>query len=206
LRQSQAEPAYIRLNSKAIEEGTRWLTENGFNRHDFLAAIHPGAGSLQKRWPMERFIQLGQELSCQEALKLLIIEGPAEPGLAERIAGEMPDGRVILAESVPLGILGAALKRCGVFVGSDSGIAHLAAALKVPSVVLFGPTLPRHWAPLGPHVVALRDSGGCNCCTSEGKSHACLDNIAVGEVLRNIIGISRQTLMDGRPAFLPRQG
>jgi ADP-heptose:LPS heptosyltransferase len=131
------------------------------------------------------FIRLAQQLMRQGKTKLLIIEGPAESGLGREVAKALPPGEVILAESVTLSLLAAILERCVSFVGNDSGLAHLAAGLGVPSIVLFGPTLPQHWAPLGRHVVALRNSPGCVACISGSGEHTCLNNISVEEVLQS---------------------
>jgi ADP-heptose:LPS heptosyltransferase len=174
----------------ALSLAIRWLAQRGWNEKHSLTALHPGAGSKEKRWPLSRFISLARKLLLQEKRKLLLIEGPAEKGLARYIEQQLPSAEVILAESLRLSLLAAVIEQCGIFVGNDSGIAHLAAALKVPSVVLFGPTLPQHWAPLGEKVVVLRNPGGCEGCASGSVSgcrkHTCLDNITVEEVLRNL--------------------
>ena len=177
-------PATISLESELIREGRRWLVERGWNGQAPLTALHPGAGSKAKRWPISRFIDLAQYLVFKEKRKLLIVEGPAEPEIAKQIVKTLPETDAIPAESIPLYLLAAILKQCGLFVGNDSGIAHLAAALNVPTVVLFGPTLPRHWAPLGAHVFVLRDPRGCAGCTSCGSDHSCLENITVEQVIQ----------------------
>jgi ADP-heptose:LPS heptosyltransferase len=188
--EKKLEPASIRLDSEDRHLAIRWLAQRGWNEKHSLTALHPGAGSKEKRWPLSRFISLARKLLLQEKRKLLLIEGPAEKGLARYIEQQLPSAEVILAESLRLSLLAAVIEQCGIFVGNDSGIAHLAAALKVPSVVLFGPTLPQHWAPLGEKVVVLRNPGGCEGCASGSVSgcrkHTCLDNITVEEVLRNL--------------------
>ena len=192
--EKKLEPAYIQLDSAASREGLQWLIQRGWNQKDPLIALHPGAGSREKRWPLSRFISLAQKLVLQQKRKLLIVEGPAEPGLASQIGQKLPAGEFIPAESVHLSVLAAVIDRCSGFVGNDSGIAHLAAALKVPCVVLFGPTLPQHWAPLGEKVVILKDSSGCGGCASEDTPHTCLENLTVEEVLRQIhCSLNRKT-------------
>ena len=179
-------PARILLSSATRKEGGRWLAGHGWNGREPLAALHPGAGSLAKRWPSARFVALARELAVQERRKVLIIEGPAEPGLARQIAQELPVPGVIRVEMVALDLLAAIVETCSVFVGNDSGLAHLAAALQVPSVVLFGPTLPQHWAPIGPNVAVLRHADQCEACTRSRGRHACLENIQVEEVVQRI--------------------
>lgn len=181
--ETEIPPAPVHLDSKLRNQGRQWLIEQGWNGRDLLTALHPGAGSKGKRWRLSRFIDLAQHLGIREKRKLLIIEGPAEPGLAAQIAQALPTTAAILLKSVPLNLLAAVLEQCSAFIGNDSGIAHLAAALKVRCVVLFGPTLPQHWSPLGPNVVVLRNPQNCEGCASGGDNHTCLDNITVEEVI-----------------------
>ncbi len=113
-------------------------------------AIHPGSGSARKNWPLERFVALARRLEASGG-RIAWIEGPAE-------RGSMPDAAQIW-RGLSLPVLGARLSRCALFVGNDSGISHLAAAVGCASVVLFGATSPRVWAPRGERVKIV-DSGG----------------------------------------------
>jgi ADP-heptose:LPS heptosyltransferase len=183
---TRPEPACILLDAELRNEGKQWLIDHGWNGQDLLTALHPGAGSETKRWPLTRFIDLAQHLAFQEKRKPLIIEGPAEPGLAKEITQALPETAAIPIQSVNLNLLAAVMKQCRAFIGNDSGIAHLAAALNLPSIVLFGPTLPQHWAPLGRHVVVLKNPHGCEGCNSSGDNHTCLENITLEEVIRNL--------------------
>ena len=155
---TKAAPARIFLETKLREEAKQWLIAHGWNGNDRLTALHPGAGSRAKRWPLARFIELGRHLVFQEKRKLLVIEGPAEPGLVKEITRALPESAAIAIESMKLNLLAAVISHCDAFIGNDSGIAHLAAALGIRSVVLFGPTQPQHWAPLGRHVTVLQNA------------------------------------------------
>ncbi|MGA2260348.1 MAG: glycosyltransferase family 9 protein [Acidobacteriota bacterium] len=174
----------IRLDAAARLGGAEWLREQGWQGERPLFALNPGAGSAAKRWPPSRFLELGQRL--RTVGDLLIIEGPAEPGLGRDLAGELGPG-AYLAANLPLRSLAAVLSHCRVFVGNDSGISHLAAGLRIGCVVLFGPTLPEHWGPLGPQVTVLRDAGNCVACVQEtGAGHACLECIPTEAVGKQI--------------------
>jgi heptosyltransferase III len=175
--------AKLHLNSNARQEGLQWLYARGW-KNEPLIALHPGAGSKLKCWPLERFIELARRLTLNQKNRLLVIEGPAEEGLAYRISENLRGIESIVAKAVPLKLLSAVLERCRLFIGNDSGLAHLAAALNVPSIVLFGPTLPQHWAPLGKHVTVLREPRGCRACASRGGGHTCLLKISVDDVIR----------------------
>jgi hypothetical protein len=149
----------LRLDSDRPLLGFNWLLDRGWGRILPLVALHPGAGSRAKRWPLSRFVMLAQSLVSHRACQIMVVQGPAEPGLAGEIANVIPD--LIVAANLPLDLLAAVLAESSLFVGNDSGIAHLAAALGVSSVVLFGPTQPRHWAPLGRDVSIVSNPQGC---------------------------------------------
>jgi heptosyltransferase III len=183
---ADVKPAPIHISAALRDQGIQWLAERGCSCRDPLIGIHPGAGSRTKRWPLENFVRLAGLLKHQEKVQLLIAEGPAEAGIGSQIAQSLSAAETILAASIPLKLLAAVLMQCSVFVGNDSGLAHLAAGLGVPSILLFGPTLPRHWAPLGHHVTVLRNTQSCAACEIGSSDHTCLSNISVEEVLRNL--------------------
>jgi heptosyltransferase III len=122
-----------------------------------LVALHPGAGSHAKRWPASKLRKLGLRI-LENGAALMVIEGPAETGMAEELGLQGP--QVFPCIQFGLALQKGYLAHCHAFVGNDSGIAHLAAAMGIPSVVLFGPTLPQNWAPLGRLVVTIRNDSG----------------------------------------------
>jgi ADP-heptose:LPS heptosyltransferase len=139
-----------------------WFAELGWGAGHPVIALHPGAGRPDKRWPAQRFAVVASGLLRRSAsVRILLIEGPAEPGLGRWILRELPPGRAALAHNLDLGLLSGLLARCAAFSGNDSGIAHLAAALGIPSLVLFGPTNPDQWRPRGKAVHIVREPAGC---------------------------------------------
>jgi heptosyltransferase-3 len=120
-------------------------------------AIHPGSGSARKNWPLARFVELARRLEARGG-PMAWIEGPAERGCMPDV-GLSAAGAAQIWRGLSLPALGARLLRCALFVGNDSGISHLAAAVGCPSVVLFGATSPGVWAPRGERV-RIVDSGG----------------------------------------------
>ena len=113
-------------------------------------AIHPGSGSPAKNWPAARFAAL---VRSRGAARWLLVRGPADDAAAAGLEA-MPGARA--ARDLPLRVLAALLARADAYVGNDSGVTHLAAASGAPTIALFGPTDPRLWAPVGPHVEVLR--------------------------------------------------
>jgi len=114
--------------------------------HDAL--IHPGSGGAHKNWPLERFISLANALEDQGRCVTWCL-GPAEEGIP------LPDGLDVL-QTDSLVALARELAGTQLYVGNDSGITHLAAALGCPTLAIYGPTDPRVWAPRGPQVAVVQ--------------------------------------------------
>ena len=112
-----------------------------------VIAVHPGSGSPLKNWPADKWNALVDWLLRSEvAGSVLVVGGEADQD-AVRSLRTMSVARVFFAENLPLPQLAAILQRSAFFIGHDSGISHLAAAVNTPSVLLFGPTDPLIWAP-----------------------------------------------------------
>jgi len=130
--EADPQPA-LRLTSK-VASGT----------HRALA-LHPGSGSERKNWPETAWRELLRELRRRSRHPLLLVGGEAEGDRLERLAAECAD--VEVARSLPLPQLAKRLSGCTGFIGHDSGISHLAAALGLPGLALWGPSNPTVWRP-----------------------------------------------------------
>ena len=117
-------------------------------------AIHPGSGSPQKNWTLERWLELATWLRSHHHAELLIITGEAECSTTRLAFATLGAA----AHQLPLETLICEFSTCRLFLGHDSGISHLAAACSVPSLLFFGPTDPAIWAPPAPHVHWLQSS------------------------------------------------
>jgi heptosyltransferase III len=139
-------------------------------------AIHPGSGSAAKNWPDERW----QELMARLDAPVLLVLGEAErprwnSAAVARFRSSQRHWRAV-ANCLPLPELASALRRCRLFIGHDSGVSHLAAAVGRPGVLLFGPTDPAMWAPPGGGMRVIRRS-------------AALEDISVQDVLKTQRGL-----------------
>jgi ADP-heptose:LPS heptosyltransferase len=114
--------------------------------------IHPGSGGLAKCWPLERFLELGRLLKDTRQVRPLFVIGPAETDRWGTKAAGQIERRFGLLADPPLELLAGLLAGCLAYVGNDSGVSHLAAAVGAPSLVLFGASKAEHFAPLGPAV------------------------------------------------------
>jgi heptosyltransferase-2 len=123
-------------------------------------AVHPGSGSEKKNWPEENWGALIADLVRCTDLHLLMIGGEAEAGRCERLSGAIPVARVQFARNLPLWELAHWLKQCSGFVGHDSGISHLAAALGLTTLVLWGESNEAVWKPRNERAFVLRHPAG----------------------------------------------
>jgi heptosyltransferase I len=124
-----------------------------------LAILNPGAGWGAKCWPAESFGTVARALA-ERGMAVMVNHGPGEEGLAESVRKSSGEGAVPLKCSV--GELIALTRRTRLFVGGDTGPMHLAAALRVPVVALFGPTRPERNGPFGTPSVVLRSPESVN--------------------------------------------
>lgn len=114
-----------------------------------VVTLHPGAGGRIKRWPLERWLELACILRAEGILVRTIL-GEAEADLEEPLRAAMGPDELLVRP--PLEELEGALGEALAHAGNDSGVTHLAAALRVPTVAVFGPTDPDVWAPAAPWV------------------------------------------------------
>ncbi len=125
--------------------------------------VHPGSGDPGKNWPADMWAEAVAALRRRTGLAAAVLLGPAE---VERGGmGALPgvDECVVCSD---LGELLAVLSRAAVYLGNDAGSTHLAAALGVPTVAVFGPSDPELWRPLGRRAAVVRPDLPCAPCTA----------------------------------------
>jgi ADP-heptose:LPS heptosyltransferase len=144
-----AADASIEVLQEDVEAATRVLDRFKLAPHQFVL-IHPGSGSPAKNWPVGNFVALANRLAAI-GRGVLTVVGAAEERLREQLA----TCRAPVISSPSLAALAGLARLAGAYLGNDSGVSHLAAAAGAPSVVLFGPTDPARWRPLG-RVLAIR--------------------------------------------------
>jgi ADP-heptose:LPS heptosyltransferase len=121
--------------------------------------VHPGSGGAWKRWPAERFAEVIAAVAARHALTVMVHQGPADRAAVEALLARLdrPVERLVEPE---LPALAAALAGSRAYLGGDTGVSHLAAAVGAPSVILFPPAhLPR-WTPWSPAARPLAMTGG----------------------------------------------
>jgi len=147
--------------------------------------LHPGAGSPRKRWPLECFVRLAAELAAAGS-DPAFVTGPAENDLVAAI-GSLTGDRWQIHQPATVGELAALLADGTAYIGNDGGPTHLAAALGLAVVAVFGPSDPRRWQPVGPAVTVVRPELTCRPCFETAPANCerplCLDRTTVEEVL-----------------------
>jgi ADP-heptose:LPS heptosyltransferase len=149
-----------------------------------LLAIAPGSGAREKNWPAEFFLAIVEWWRKATGGQVLLLIGPVEQ---ERGGLDELRRRCVVADRLSLAQIGAALAETVVYLGNDSGISHLAGAVGVRTVVLFGPSDHLQWAPRGDKVLVLRRNLACSPCdetTMKACPHrACLHEFPVRKVI-----------------------
>ncbi len=115
--------------------------------------IHPGSGSPEKNWPVQRFVELNRSLKSR-GHHVVWVRGPAEADMPAEVSG------VEVLNRPSLEALGATLAQSRLYIGNDSGVSHLAAAVGAPTVVIYGPTSDVVWRPDGPCLETVRSPSG----------------------------------------------
>jgi ADP-heptose:LPS heptosyltransferase len=160
--------------------------------------LHVGAGMPAKRWPAEHWRALLARLCGRLGAEVVLVGGTDDRTIARAILGPRPrrqavdgTGRLRVAE------LAALLEQADLFVGADSGPAHLAAAVGTPGVVLFsGTNSPRQWQPAGEHMRVLRHAVACSPCHRRRcplRGHPCMRGLTPAEVAQAVERIWAET-------------
>lgn len=132
------------------------LVDSKPSRSGEILAIHPGSGSESKNWPQACWVELLRVIAASSDWQIRLVGGEAEGIRLERLAEHLPLDRVQIWRAIPLPQLASLLNGCSRFIGHDSGISHLAAAIGLPTTVLWGPTKESVWCPRGLRVDVLR--------------------------------------------------
>jgi ADP-heptose:LPS heptosyltransferase len=126
-----------------------------------VLVLAPGSGSREKNWPVTSYSAISEWWRQRTEGAVVVLVGPVEE---ERGGLDLLLSRAVVARKPTLAQAAALLARSDLYLGNDSGISHLAAAVGVPTVALFGPTDARQWAPRGETVTHLSRDVECSPC------------------------------------------
>jgi heptosyltransferase-2 len=154
--------------------------------------LNPGAFyGTAKRWIPERYAAVGDTLARRTGSRVAIVGGPAERALGESIAAGMSEPARVLCGETSLADLTGVLSRLRLLVTNDSGPMHLAAALGVPLVAIFGPTDERETGPVGDAHRIVREPVYCSPCKLRECpiDHRCMTRIGIDRVVAEAQGM-----------------
>ena len=161
------------------------LVDHGIEREDGLVMIHPGSRWEAKSWPPERFAILAEHIQRSGYHRVVFAGSEKERSRVQEIQSQMSTTSVSMVGQTTVLQLAAVMKRCVLFVSNDNGPMHMAAAMGLPVVGIFGPTHPRTWGPRGEgHQVLFKDMD-CRACFTPGcqfGEQSCMRQISVEEV------------------------
>lgn len=165
---------------------------HGYPDRSGVVVIHPGAASVARRWPADRFAAVAAALHA-DGHEVVITGDSNELDLARTVARQagLPDTAVLAGTLDLLGLV-ALISDCRVLICGDTGVGHVATATGTPSVLLFGPTPPSRWGPRGPgqHIALWAGETGD---PHADQPHSGLLRLTVAQVLDTI-----ETLMKER--------
>ena len=187
------EPQYLQLQAGRLPEpvGAR-LQSLGLEFGTSLAVLHVGATKAYKKWPYQHFADLACRLQSAGHQVVFTGAGGDAHDIAEVLAlvpAARRGGMISICGELSLRELAAFLRHAAVFIGNDSGPFHLAAALGVKGVVIFGPTSVDLWKPLTPTAHVLKGTEFCSPdCTRKQclYQHRCLRSISPERVMEEL--------------------
>lgn len=151
------------------------------NQENISIAIHPGSGSKKKNWGFDNFIELSEKLKNEFKCNTLLLSGPAE---GDKFIKEK--NGFINITGLSLIELASVLERCSLYIGNDSGITHLASAVGIPVIAIFGPTNIDIWKPIGNMATIISKKINCSPCSRDKmlycEEQKCLESIDINEV------------------------
>jgi heptosyltransferase-2 len=181
----KASVPHITLDPDIKREGEAFLQEAGIPKDIKVIGVGPGATYGEaKRWDPERFAEVGRKLVAK-GYWLVLLGVREEKALCDRIGEGIGEKAINLAGETDLRALVGVLAHCSAFVSNDTGVMHLAAALEIPVVGLFGSTSPEWTRPLGRAKVIYKRPycSPCFARTCPDGSRRCWKAIGVEEVL-----------------------
>lgn len=154
-----------------------------------LIALGPGStNSMAKRWPASRFAELADALTSRFDANVIMLGSQAEVDVARAVSELSLSKPIDLTGKTDLGVATAILNSVDLFVSNDMGLAHIAAAVGTPTVVIFGPTNPVTTRPFAVNATIISRDVECSPCMLRvcPIDHRCMTRVSVGDVMERI--------------------
>ena len=155
----------LRVTEEKVQHASQVFAEAGVRPKSLRVAIGAGASyGSAKCWPPARFAALANLLQAQSDADIVLFGTAAESAVSHAIAAEMRRPPIDLTGKTAVADLPALFSQCQLFVGNDSGAMHIAAAVGLPVVAVFGPTDPFGTAPVTPRCTIVHEKPYCSPC------------------------------------------
>ena len=138
----QAEGEILFLDDQAKGRADDFWRSRGLTGPETLIALNPGGSNPAKQWPEKHWRELIHRLALRKGIYTALFGSPAEAGMMKRLTEDVDPARVTVVAQPKVGDVASLLGRAGVLIGPDSGMVHMAVALGIPVIVLFGPDDP----------------------------------------------------------------
>jgi len=179
---------YLELNQRDRLRAEKTLLEQHLSLDDKIVGINHGATyGPAKQWPLDRYAHLADKIQAFSGCQIIIFGGPDDRNLGKKISQKMQHRPIDLSGKTSLGEAMALIKRCDLFITNDSGLMHVAAALDVPLIAVFGSTNSITTGPLSQNSRIVQVPLECSPCLRPEcpKGHLdCMDRISVDMVFK----------------------
>jgi heptosyltransferase-2 len=178
---------------------TQLFRRFGLKTNQLLIGMAPGAAyGPAKRWPADRFAEAASQLSEKYSARVILFGSKGDRETTELITHSAGNGILNLAGETSLREAMALISKCALFISNDSGLMHVAGALGVSTIAIFGSTNPVTTSPSGERCVIIRKNLDCSPCLKKKcpTDFRCMTSIEVSEVLR----VAQDMMRDGASA------
>ncbi len=146
---------------------------------DCLIALHPTGSAPYKRWPLERYAEVGKFIQERYQAPILIISGGQDRPIAEKLAAQLPGPALVTGGRYPLLNVAALLSHCRLLVANDSGPLHMALALGIPTIALLGADHPARIGPCQTDTATYLYAKDSSCPEPDCLTRGCPDNLCL---------------------------
>lgn len=176
----------------------RWLKKKKVSKNNMLVGLNPGSFLPSRRWSKDGFIKIGKQLYDKYGVQVIITGGSKERQLVSDMADKLKDIRPLKFLDFNIRQLGALLERLQLFITNDTGSMHIASALNVPIIAIFGPENHYRYRPYGNGLSKIIVSGvslSCRPCEKfDCKTHECMESITPDIVWKEVESVMKKLI------------
>jgi lipopolysaccharide heptosyltransferase II len=197
----QEKEFFVPVDQEAEKWAEGMLADAGIKASDRIVVINPGASCPSKIWPSQRYAAVADELAAR-GFHTIVLAGPdsLDQNTAAAVMAHMKTKAIDCIGKAPIPQTASLFRRSSLVISADTGPMHIAAAVGVPLIAIFGRNQPgispKRWGPINANSIVLHKDAGCIECLAHGcvKSFACLAAITVEDVLGaadKLIGVKK---------------